>query len=116
MFSGNDWSDFRTWGGENLLALFWLAGASCIWILIEPLKNTKLPWCMTITFWVYMVHGNIEKIFNKILGILLCRYGFVGVLINIIFGVVLTYLLAVFFAFLLKKYCNRAWKIVNGYR
>jgi peptidoglycan/LPS O-acetylase OafA/YrhL len=103
-------------GGETLLALFWLAGAGCIWILTELLKNKKLPWCMTITFWVYMVHLNMERCINKILGILLCRYAFVGVLINIILGVILTYLLAVFFAYLLKKYCNRAWKIINGYR
>jgi peptidoglycan/LPS O-acetylase OafA/YrhL len=83
---------------------------------MEQLKNKKLSWCMTITFWVYMVHGNIQRCINKILGMVLEKYAFAGVLINIFLGVILTYLLAAFFAYLLKKYCNRAWKIVNGYR
>jgi len=75
---------------EPVLMVLRTINVICVWICCDLFRNTAIPRFATITFFVYMLHGEVQKCINKIFEIVLPRNGDIFALINTFGGMVLT--------------------------
>ena len=101
---------------ESVLMVLRTINVICVWICCDLFRNIAIPRFATITFFVYMMHGEVQKCINKIFEIVLPRNGDIFALINTFGGMILTYLMIYILAEILQKYYDRTWSILNGGR
>ena len=101
---------------EPLLMMLRTINVICVWISCDLFRNMRIPKFATITFFVYMMHGEVQKCINKIFEIVLPNSGDIFALINTFGGIMLTYLMISFAAIVLKRYFDSLWKVINGGR
>lgn len=105
-------SSFSYW---NLLTetLFYLS----IWYALDliNIKNIKIPWWMSITFFTYVAHDvlleGLEKIF-----LLVCGTKPIFALLDYIFMPLIVELILIFVAYFMRKRLPAIWKIITGGR
>lgn len=88
----------------------------CVWICCDCIRQVRIPRFATITFFVYMMHAELQKCVNKLFAILLPNEGDVFAIINTFGGVVITYLAIYVLSVVMNKYFGKLWKVINGGR
>ncbi len=101
---------------KYILTILRMLNMYCIWILLDVAKKKKTVWFMNITFFVYMMHADIQKCINKLFSIILPNEGVIYAIINLVGGVIITYAIITILAKILIQYFPKIWFIVNGGR
>ena len=87
---------------------FWIAGD----LIDFPMD---IPWYVRISFFIYCTHGpileGIEKIFLIVFG-----KTFIGALLDYLFAPIITVIIIIILAWILKSYFTNAWNICTGRR
>ena len=99
-----------------ILTLLRTLGVACIWCGLDCIKKFNLPWFFRITFFIYLMHSEIQKCINKLLEIVLPNQGNIYAIINITVGMLGTYIIIVIVAYILMRFFPRIWQILNGGR
>lgn len=87
-----------------------------IWIISDKVNfPVKKPWWVHISFFISCSHGVILESTEKIILIVLGNNVF-GAAIDYVFAPIITFIIIITIATLLKKYLPRTWKIINGNR
>lgn len=89
----------------------------CIWYSLDKIniKETELPWWMSITFYIYVAHDAILEAFEKIF-IILFKTKPIFALLDYILMPILTLIIVIISAQIIKKFLPKTWKLITGGR
>jgi len=96
--------------------MFCTLSAISFWYLFDIIGKKTLPMAITtITFFIYSAHGTVLELFQHIHHILLPHHA-VTALVEYLLLPVITIMILVFAAKVLKRFAPHLWKLVNGGR
>ncbi|MGN0495230.1 MAG: acyltransferase family protein [Lachnospiraceae bacterium] len=89
----------------------------CVWFAFDCVDfNKEFPWFVEMSFFIYMLHSPVINIIRRVFLYVGGQASPVCAFASFILSPLLTLIVVLFMAYVLKKYFNRVWKLLNGGR